>query len=42
MRLGVPDWLGGAAPDWLAEVAWPRKAPIPGDDDAGGVRPGTT
>ena len=29
-RLGVPDWLSGSARDWLAEVAWPRKAPIRG------------
>lgn len=26
---GVPDWLGGVVPDWLAEVARPKKVPAP-------------
>ncbi len=28
-RLGVPDWLAGVVPDWLAEVARPKKVPVP-------------
>jgi uncharacterized membrane protein YccC len=25
----VPDWLAGVVPDWLAEVARPKKVPVP-------------
>ncbi|MGH3248160.1 MAG: FUSC family protein [Trebonia sp.] len=28
-RLGVPDWLSGVVPEWLAEVMRPKKAPVP-------------
>jgi uncharacterized membrane protein YccC len=28
-RLGMPDWLIGVVPDWLAEVARPKKVPVP-------------
>ena len=28
-RLGVPDWLIGVVPDWLAEVMRPKKVPVP-------------
>jgi uncharacterized membrane protein YccC len=28
-RLGVPDWLDDAVPEWLTEVVRPKKAPIP-------------
>jgi uncharacterized membrane protein YccC len=28
-RLGVPDWLDDAVPEWLAEVVRPKKAPVP-------------
>ena len=27
--LGVPDWVAGVVPDWLAEVARPKKVPAP-------------